>query len=191
MKVKNASDLNSTFGTPYVKVGKDYKESPEWEAENLVNVDLPFPMRLAWNTDITVSKVRVHKLIAPRVTQALTAVWSKARYMCKQKYGFKETTKFYDTKALELLRSLNLDLYGGAYNFRPKRNSNDISMHAYGLALDIDPSHNVLGSKKTTLPGWYIGCWTSAGFDWGGNWTKRKDPMHFECKKVAEPEEKS
>jgi len=181
MKVRNVSSLNSVFGVPYIQSGKDFKASAKWEEENLVQLDLPFPMRLAWDTDVTVTKIRVHKLLAPRFNKALTAVWTKARYLCKQKFGLKETTEFYDKHALELLQSLNLDLFGGTYNFREMRGSNYISMHGYGIAIDIDPTHNPFKSKKTSLPGWYIACWTGAGFDWGGNW-KKKDPMHFECK---------
>lgn len=55
------------------------------------------------------------------------------------------------------------------------------SMHAWGLAIDIDATKNVLGSSSTSFP---VAPTRKAAdacsLDWGYLWDGRKDPMHFE-----------
>lgn len=55
------------------------------------------------------------------------------------------------------------------------------SMHAWGLAIDVDALKNVLGSPKTSFP--KIATRRAAedcSLDWGYLWDDRPDPMHFE-----------
>jgi len=158
--------------------------SSEWKESHLVTIDLPFPMLLAWDTKQSVRKITVNKVAAPYFTKAFNNIWNQARYQIKQQYGFKETAEFYNTKALELLHKLKLDLFGGTFNFRAQRGSSSISMHAYAIAIDVDPAAHGLGNKTATFPAWYVKCWADAGFAWGGNWTTRRDSMHFEITKL-------
>ena len=37
---------------------------------------------------------------------------------------------------------------------------------------------NGLG-EKPTMPSDFVACFTDAGFGWGGNYSSRKDGMHF------------
>lgn len=54
------------------------------------------------------------------------------------------------------------------------------SSHAFGLALDINPSKNPYGQDlKTDMPPSFIQLFTSNGWGWGGNWIAVKDAMHF------------
>lgn len=68
----------------------------------------------------------------------------------------------------------------GGYNNRPNVNNPSVpSWHAYGAALDINPSENPNGSTKTTLPPGIGDIAKSYGLGWGMNWNSVKDPMHF------------
>lgn len=89
-----------------------------------------------------------------------------------------------------------------AFNFRTVDNTDEISNHAYGLAIDINPYYNVyyIASENYIFPedGWQyldrdsdfpykieVGdlCYTlftEAGFDWGGWWTYNTDYQHFQ-----------
>ena len=53
-----------------------------------------------------------------------------------------------------------------------------LSIHSWGLAIDVNAAWNALGAKPTLSPG-FVKCFTDAGFEWGGSW-KRKDGMHFQ-----------
>lgn len=89
-----------------------------------------------------------------------------------------------------------------AFNFRTVAGTNEISKHAYGLAIDINPYYNVyyIPSEDYIFPedGWeYLNrdsdfpykvepgdlCYelfTEAGFEWGGWWTYNTDYQHFQ-----------
>lgn len=54
------------------------------------------------------------------------------------------------------------------------------SVHAMGGAIDINPDKNPLGgSLITDMPENISQVAKSLGLGWGGNWTSRKDAMHF------------
>jgi hypothetical protein len=175
-------EIIKVYGDPR---GARGKANPEWEKKNLVYVDLPYPCRLAWDTDKIVHRVRVHRLVADDVSKRLALVWAYARAMAKKTYGYGRTTEFYDNKSLGWLRSLNLDLYGGGYEYREKRAGGDLSVHSWAIALDWDPVHNAMGTKGA-MPKWFVDIWTVAdtqsgmAWTWGGKFAN-KDPMHIQC----------
>jgi len=80
-----------------------------------------------------------------------------------------------------------LDQYNPGYikalgGYEARMNVNDgtkVSAHAYGAALDINPSENPNGSTKTTLPSTIGMVARSFGLGWGMLWNSNKDPMHF------------
>lgn len=74
-------------------------------------------------------------------------------------------------------------VYDGAYNFRDKRGSSSLSLHAFGAAIDMDANEN---SYKDNWPvhgdmNWEIikafarEGWVSAAGEWNS------DPMHFQA----------
>jgi hypothetical protein len=75
--------------------------------------------------------------------------------------------------------------YGGIYNFRDKRGSSSLSMHAWGIAIDLDADDNTfrLSWPMHADMSWEIikafACegWTSAAAWWG------YDAMHFQATK--------
>jgi len=76
-----------------------------------------------------------------------------------------------------------LKTWDGCFNVRNKRGLSSWSLHAWGLAVDVNASWNQL-HRKPTLSAAFVKCFTDAGFDWGGNWPNRVDGMHFQLAKL-------
>jgi len=72
--------------------------------------------------------------------------------------------------------------WDGCFNIRKKRGLNSLSLHSWGLAVDINAFENQLGATPK-LSDKFVKCFTDAGFGWGGTW-KRKDGMHFQLAKI-------
>jgi hypothetical protein len=127
-----------------------------WEAQHMTAVDLPFPVRLAWgNPAPLVSRIRCHKVVAPAMQQVFGAV---------DRAGLRGT----------------IQTYGGCYNYRPKRMGSRPSTHSWGIALDLNPATNAMGTAGNMDPR-LVAIFRDHGFKWGGDWTGRnKDPMHFQ-----------
>lgn len=83
----------------------------------------------------------------------------------------------------------------GAYNCRKITNGSDWSLHAYGIAADINARTNPYGkSLITDMPFAMVeaikAIRTGKGvpiFRWGGDYSRNKDAMHYEV--VASPDE--
>jgi hypothetical protein len=75
-----------------------------------------------------------------------------------------------------------LKTWDGCFNIRKKRGLTSMSLHSWGIAIDVNAAWNGLG-KEPTLSAGFVKCFTDAGFDWGGTW-KRKDGMHFQLAKI-------
>lgn len=105
------------------------------QASKQTSLVFPFPMRLAWDLDSTVRKASCHVL-------------------CRESFEFiwKSTLDHY---GVDEIRRLRLDLYGGILNVRRMRGGSSWSMHAWGIAQDVDPEHNALKMKRAqaTLDG--------------------------------------
>ena len=63
-----------------------------------------------------------------------------------------------------------------------KRGLTSMSLHSWGIAIDVNAAWNGLNKPSTLSPG-FVKCFTDAGFEWGGTW-KRIDGMHFQLKKI-------
>ncbi|HVR33639.1 MAG TPA: FG-GAP-like repeat-containing protein [Acidimicrobiia bacterium] len=70
-----------------------------------------------------------------------------------------------------------------AFTPRTIGGSHQLSRHALGTSIDINPGRNPYspnpGSLVTDMPEWFVQAWRAAGFCWGGDWAFSKDPMHF------------
>lgn len=71
-----------------------------------------------------------------------------------------------------------LKTWDGCFNIRKKRGLSSMSLHSWGIAVDVNAFENGLG-KEPKLSAGFVKCFTDAGFNWGGTW-RRKDGMHFE-----------
>lgn len=91
------------------------------------------------------------------------------------------------TKAFENLIKTNyvdeLKTFDGCFCIRKKRGNSSMSIHAWGLAIDVNASTNQFG-KKPTLSAGFVKCFTDAGFVWGGNWEK-PDGMHLQLREIS------
>lgn len=77
-------------------------------------------------------------------------------------------------------KNLTFKTWDGCFNIRKKRGLSSMSLHSWGLAIDVDAAWNGLG-KKATLNPEIVKCFKENGFDWGGDW-QRTDGMHFQLK---------
>lgn len=93
----------------------------------LVTVDLPYPLRLDWALDQTVSRVTLHQKCAPAFVAAMQAV--------RAEYGAERQV------------ALGLDRYAGGYMHRKMRGGSKWSMHAYGCAVDFYAAPNGLTTR--------------------------------------------
>ena len=140
---------------------------PNQNGTYLVSIKLPYPMRLAWDLDTKVTKMRCHKLVAGKFIKVFSELLSV--------YG------------LEKIQELGIDIYGGCFNFRKMRGGSDYSRHSWGVAIDLDPERNQLKETKKTArfarPEYnpmidifykhgFIGLGVEKDYDW----------MHFEIK---------
>lgn len=93
-------------------------------------INLPYEMRLAWDLKTKVKKMRVHK---DHVDNFLGV--------------FNELLEVY---GYEKLVELGIDLFGGCFAYRAKRGGSSWSMHAWGIAIDLDPARNKLKETSKT-----------------------------------------
>ena len=75
-----------------------------------------------------------------------------------------------------------LRTWDGCFNIRKKRGLSSMSLHSWGIAIDVNAAWNGLG-KTPTLSREFVKCFTDAGFDWGGVW-RRPDGMHFQLASI-------
>lgn len=144
------------FGVPNV-TGAGYLE----------RVTLPYPMRIAWDIDTTVTTMMCHKLVKDNFLGV-----------------FNDILKAYGE---EKIKKLGIDLFGGCFNYRKKRNSSSFSMHSWGIAIDLDPARNTLKETSATarfarpeykkmIDAFYKNGFISLGREFNYDW------MHFEIK---------
>lgn len=76
--------------------------------------------------------------------------------------------------------------YAGCYvpRFIDRDPRRGLSMHAFGLAVDLNTTTNQLGTRGDMDPG-VVQIFQKWGFTWGGVWS-RPDPMHFELARIVQ-----
>jgi hypothetical protein len=99
-------------------------------AEYLVTLELPYPMRLAWDLDTKVNKMRVHKMVKDNFKGVFDDLLAH--------YGY------------EKLVELGIDLFGGCFAYRKMRGGSSWSKHSWGIAIDLDPVRNQLKETSRT-----------------------------------------
>ena len=133
----------------------------------LTSINLPYPMRLAWDKNTKVTKMRCHKLVAQNFLNVFNDLLDY--------YGY------------EKIVELGIDLFGGCFNFRAMRGGSDWSRHAWAIAIDLDPERNQLKETSKTArfarPEYkpMIDIFYKHGFVSLGR-EENRDWMHFEIK---------
>jgi len=103
---------------------------PNQQGSYLTTIQLPYPMRLAWDKKEKVNKMRCHKLVADDFQKVFADLLAH--------YG------------LAKIQELGIDLFGGCFNFRAMRGGSDYSRHSWGIAIDLDPERNQLKETSKT-----------------------------------------
>lgn len=137
--------------------------------ENQSRLILPYPMKLAWDLDIQVNSITLHKKVIPSA-----------------KHCFEQILLVY---GYDRIKELRLDLFGGSFNVRNMRGGSRYSMHSWGIAIDFDPENNYLrwGSDKSSLarpeydPFWAI--WETEGWVSLGR-ERNYDWMHVQAARL-------
>ena len=75
-----------------------------------------------------------------------------------------------------------LKTWDGCFNIRKKRGLSSMSLHSWGIAIDVNAFENQLNQIPKLSSG-FVKCFKDAGFDWGGEW-QRLDGMHFQLKTI-------
>lgn len=96
--------------------------------ERQTRVEVPWTMRLAWDTGIRISRITLHERVAESAGRALQDIA--------------------DTYSAAEISDLGLDLFGGSLNVRKMRGGSSYSMHSWGIAIDFDPLRNQLSWKR-------------------------------------------
>ncbi len=85
-----------------------------------------------------------------------------------------------------------LKTWDGCFNIRKKRGLSSMSLHSWGLAVDMNSSDNGLGKTynqliaegKKPFSENFLQCFRDAGFDCGADWKSRPDRMHVQLSKI-------
>lgn len=132
---------------------------------NLITISMPYPRIIAWDKSVVTKRMQCHKLVAPKFFNV-----------------HKEILNHY---GLDRITELEINLFGGCYNFRKMRGGSDWSRHSWGIAEDLNPSKNGLNTKwgksqfskkeyKPMIDIYYANGFVNQGIE------KGYDAMHFE-----------
>lgn len=91
---------------------------------------VPYTMYLAWDLNSKVTQYQCHRL----VKEPMERIWNRVL----EHYGY------------DKIIDLRLHLWGGCLNVRRMRGGSAWSMHAWGIAVDMDPDHNQLRQNHKT-----------------------------------------
>lgn len=129
--------------------------------EEMVKAPFPFPMYLMGDKSQKCTNFYGNKRIVEAVIDAFQEIL--------------------DTYGLEYIKKHGLDNYGGCYNNRKSRGYDDLSDHAWAMAIDYLPHLGPL-DKPSKIPDKIVQIFKKRGFVWGGDW-QRPDGMHFSGRK--------
>ncbi len=197
-----ASLLAATLFTATTPLPKEIQEKiagHSWKEDAPVALDDLAYLRISyWNmeNEESLGEMIVHKTIADKVLGAFQELF-EARFPIERM----ELVEAYDTNDDLSMEANN----SSAFCFRPNVTyPHLISLHGYGLAIDINPRinpyHNwekkivapsssveFLDRTRSDVPGMIqqddvcYRAFTSRGFEWGGDWTERRvDYQHFQ-----------
>lgn len=144
---------------------KKYGTPNKGGAGYLTTINLPYPMFLNWATDTYVNKISCHKLIADKLLAVFTDILK--------------------TYGIDKIKELQIDDFGGCFNYRLMRGGTQLSVHSWGCAIDLDPDRNLLKETSKTArfarPEYkpMIDIFYKHGFESLGR-EKNYDYMHFQ-----------
>jgi len=160
------------------------KEIPQHIKENLVLIDVEY-----WSFDARekMGQLVIHRELAAEV-EAIFAEIAAARFPIEKiipvaAYDWSDDASMEDNNS-------------SAFNYRNIVGGENLSQHAYGRAIDINPRQNPYVKGDIVLPqnavyapdvpgtivseDIVVSVFLKRGWDWGGNWQRLKDWQHFE-----------
>ena len=149
--------INAVYGCP--DKDENFILDPDFFDTKIRVYKLPFPLRLSWKPHILAKYIQCHRDIGEALLDALHEI---GQY-----------------KGVDWLGDKRYDYYGGCFNFRKKRGLGDLSIHSWGIAIDLNP-HIAPHRKKSHQPRFIVKAFEDRGFNWGGNWLV-PDGMHFQA----------
>jgi Putative peptidoglycan binding domain len=133
--------------------------------QNQIEFLVPYPMRIAWNKKQAVKRFSCHRKVRDALERIFTQIMTD-----------------YD-KASRI--DLGLDLFSGCLNVRKMTGGSNWSMHAWGIAVDMDSERNQFkwgrGKAKMSEPA-YDKYWAAIEHEGaiGLGRTRNFDWMHFQ-----------
>jgi D-alanyl-D-alanine carboxypeptidase len=163
----------SVYGNPR---GKDpTKASAAWEAANIVRITPPFKMTYAGQP---VKTIRVHKACAASLLRVLNNLLVAAK-------------KENPVNPQVVLDHWGVSIFGGVVMYRLMRGGDQLSIHSYGAAIDLDPARNALHDQTPRFAEFpqVLKAFADEGWRWGGDWNgngssadeRRADGMHWQA----------
>ena len=146
------SAADAFYGTPR---GFNGKASVLWKAQCLTHVTPPFAMNFA---GAPVTRMMIHRKCADSLSRVLQAIWVASSQSQKK------------------IDAWGVSEFGGSFNFRLMRGSNNLSMHAYGCAIDLAPRRFAMGHTSPKFCGDVLQAFGDEG------WVNLpRDRMHFQA----------
>ena len=157
---ENVAALNAFYGDPR---GHNGEASPSWEALNLAMWIPPYPIFYSDEDRTPLRHLRVHK----KCIQFFAAAFKDAL----------------DTLGHDYIKVHRLDVSGGTFCYRVQRGGSRLSVHSWGIAIDMDPGHNPFPHRWEPNRGMidlqFAQILQKHGFTWRGSHGD-DDPMHFQ-----------
>ena len=159
------SEADTFYGNPR---GANGSYSPIWARVNLVHVSCPWALHMGPHQPIPF--IMIHHKCADSLARIIDKAWNEIG------------------KSQDEANARGYSVFSGSFNFRPIRGAQELSMHAYGAAIDWDAPDNPMGygnlRHKFTDDDPLILAFKAEGWRWGGDWCGRKDPMHVQAARV-------
>jgi hypothetical protein len=150
LKWPSKADAEKYFGRHFT--GHEGTPTPQWEQHCIVTARLPYPMRLAWQPDKSIHKIRCHRMVRSALLVALEGLWN------------------HFNRDLKAIQEAGADLFGGCYHFALS-DDGSLSPHAYGAAFTLDPKGNPAGRKlkDCRITSAIADIFKQGGAQWGGD----------------------
>ncbi len=195
-KIENKEEIYTSSKIPDSIFQKMLGKSIPLKSKDKVNIDnLSYLKITYWGFDNKkhVGEMIIHKKLAQEVLEIFKEVYEK-RYPI-EKICLIDDYEANDEKSMKENNT-------SAFCYRVVANTNTISNHSKGIAIDINPLYNpyIVGNyispataskyvnRKLETKGMIkkgddlYNAFIKRGWTWGGNWSNKKDYQHFEKK---------
>jgi hypothetical protein len=159
--------------TPPGDPGPQPRQGPARQAELKARFGEP-AVRLPYGDDwVTLDRGFLRRSIVTRPVPVLGSVTCHREMVPALRAALRELDR------RGLARLVDPGDYAGCYAPRRIRPGGSLSLHAWGLAVDLNASANPFGGRSRQDPR-LVSIMERHGFTWGGDFPTTPDPMHFE-----------